>query len=83
MHEVNISPLLLSLSRFFLTQKLGNLERQLNVNLDIFVSGASISRNLPLHGFEKEHFSYIRTHTHFFASDFSICVAQNQGMFDD
>ena len=32
---------------------------------------------------EKEHFSYIRTHTPFFGSDFSICVVQKRGTFED
>ena len=31
----------------------------------------------------KEQFSYIRTHTTFFRSDFRIYVAQKQGAFDD
>ena len=32
---------------------------------------------------EEKHFSYIRTHTPFFESDFRICVAQKQGTFKD
>ena len=32
---------------------------------------------------EKEHFNDIRTHTPFVGSDFSICVAQKQGKFED
>ena len=79
MHEVNISPPL-SLARFFLTQQLiykSKIEKH-NVSLDIFVSDTSIDKNLHLPGLEKEHFSYVRTHTPFSESDFSICVAQNQ-----
>ena len=32
---------------------------------------------------EKEHFSYIRTHTFFVGSDFGISVAQKQGTSED
>ena len=53
MHEVNISPPPLSLTRFLLTQQLiykkGKIEKH-NVRLDIFVSGTSIARKLELPG---------------------------------
>ena len=32
---------------------------------------------------EEEHFNYIRTCTPFVGSEFSICVAQKQGKFED
>ena len=82
MHELNISPPL-SLARFFLTQQLiykSKIEKH-NVSLDIFVSDTSIARNLHLLG--ERTFSYIRTHTPFFGSDFGICVAQKQRTFED
>lgn len=85
MHEVNISPSF-SLARFFLTHQLIYKSKigKHNVILEVFVSDISIARNLHLPGFEKEHFSYIRTHTPlFFGSNFGICVAENQGMFED
>ena len=56
-----------------------------NISLDIFVSDTNTAR-LPetFIYLEKEHFSYIRTHTPFFQSDFGIiCVAQKQRTFED
>ena len=47
------------------------------------MSDTSIARNLHLPGLEKKSFSDIRTNTHFFGSDFGICVAQNQVTFED
>ena len=63
MHEVNISPPL-NLVRFFLNSAT-NLKRKIekhNASLDIFVSDTSIARNVHLLGYEKKHFSYIKTH---------------------
>ena len=75
----------LNLARFFLTQQpiyKSKIEKH-NVSLNIFVSDTSIARNLHLPGSEKKSFSDIRTNTHFFGSDFGICVAQNQVTFED
>ena len=85
MHELNV-PFPLSLTRFFLTQQLiykNKIEKH-NISLDIFVSDTNIAR-LPetFIYLEKENFSYIRTHTPFFRSDFGICVSQKQGTFED
>ena len=66
MHEVNISPSL-NLAKFFLTQQIiykSKIEKY-TVSLSIFVSDTSIARNLHLPGFDKQYFSYIRTHTLF------------------
>ena len=66
MHEVNIS-LSLSLAKIFLTQQLiykSKVEKH-SVSLTIFVSDTSTARNLHLPEFDKQHFSYVRTHTLF------------------
>ena len=80
MDEINISPPL-SLARFFLTQQLiykSKIEKH-SVSLDILVSHTSIARNLHLPGLEKKH----KDPHSFFRSDFGICVAQNQRIFED
>ena len=73
MHEVNISRPL-SLAWFFLTQEqiYGSKTKNHNVSLGIPVSDTSIFRNLNPPGLEKNYFSYIKTHTHFFESDSGI-----------
>ena len=53
MHEAIISPLPLSLARFFLTQRLIYKKTKIqkhSVSLDIFVSGTSIAGKLYLPG---------------------------------
>ena len=57
-----------------------SIYRFLSAKLDIFVLDTSIARNLDLPGLEKNHFSYIRIHTHFFDQ---VCVTQNQRTFKD
>ena len=84
MHALNIMSLLISLSRFSLTQQLiykGKNEKH-NVSLDIFVSDTSIARNLHLPGkitFQQHKGPY----SFLWISDFGICVAQKQGTFED
>ena len=74
----------LSLATFFLTQHLiykSKIEKH-KAGLDIFLSDTSIAKNFHT-GLQKGNFSYIRTHTLLFGSDFSICIAQIQGLFKD
>ena len=81
MHELNISPLL-SLTSVFLTKQLiynSKIEKH-NFILDIFVPDTKPEAFIYL---EKEHFSYIRTRTPLFGSDFGIRVAQKQRKFED
>ena len=53
-----------------------------NVSLNNFVSGTSRVKELHLPGLEREDFSYKDPYS-FFWSDYGLCVAQNQGTFED
>ena len=84
MHEVNISPPL-SVARFFLTLQLIYTQSKIknhNVSLDIFVSDASMARNLHLPVLEKKHFSYIRTYTLLWSRFWYLCCSI-QRTFED
>ena len=77
MDEVNISPPP-TLGRFFLTQQL-IYQRKIqkhHVSLGIFVSDTSIARKLYLPGLEKNHFSYINTHTLFWIRFWYLCCSK-------
>ena len=78
MHELNNVWSHLSLARFFVTQQViyKSKTEKPNDSLDIFVSNTSIARNLHLP--RERTFKLQSTHTSFFGSDFSICVAQKQ-----